>query len=200
MIWNLGCPLPSTSPVVFVLQVELPYLAAQVLIFCPVAYFMVNFTVRGLRLLRMPRTRVRRLRTSKPWRPALMARTKSPGAGGGWELFLLHARLLPQVPLAVVVLLPSAAEPLGGGHLYLTTVCVDCSLLFYTSLGQAVLYVMPNVQAAQAVSATILGLADIFNGFFVARNQVCHRRWAAMPTAHMCSTWGMPGASPAAPV
>lgn len=29
------------------MQVELPYLAAQVIIFCPVAYFMVHFTVRA---------------------------------------------------------------------------------------------------------------------------------------------------------
>lgn len=50
--------------------------------------------------------------------------------------------------------------------------CIACSLLFYTSFGQAVLYLTPNVQTAQALSATTLGLFDIFNGFFVARNQV----------------------------
>lgn len=44
------------------------------------------------------------------------------------------------------------------------------SLLIFTFFGQMCLYVMPNVQAAQALSATLAAIFDVLNGFFIPRN------------------------------
>ncbi|PSC75525.1 pleiotropic drug resistance 5-like isoform A [Micractinium conductrix] len=81
---------------------------------------------------------------------------------------------LPWVALQVCLFLPityfmAGFRPEAGAFFFMLMVFY-LAMLIYTFFGQMCLYLSPNIMAAQAMSATLAGFFDVFNGFFIAKN------------------------------
>lgn len=90
-----------------------------------------------------------------------------------WSGFIVE---LPYLVVQVIVFAPISyflvRFSISAGSFFFYCLVFLLSLVLYTSFGQAVLYLSPNVQAAQSLGATTLVVIDIFKGFVLPRNEM----------------------------